>query len=100
MGAAHTPPDHHEEHPPPLPRRRMVADHTGDRTVQPGQHVHHALPATAIPTPVASHAMNHTATRTGPAESPVPGYRSVNASDPGVQHAPPVHPAGGSARRA
>jgi hypothetical protein len=36
MGATQTPPDHTEDRPSPLLQRRMVADYTGDRTVQPG----------------------------------------------------------------
>ena len=44
MGAAQTPPGSHREHPSPLLQRRMVADHTGDRAVEPGQGAHHALP--------------------------------------------------------
>jgi hypothetical protein len=38
------PPHHSEDHPSPRLQRRMVADHTGARTVQPGQGAHHALP--------------------------------------------------------
>ncbi len=48
-------------HPPPLLQRRTVAGHHRDRTVQPGQDAHHALPlpGSSHPGIMASQRMNH-----------------------------------------
>jgi RNA-directed DNA polymerase len=85
MGTAQTPPDHREGHPPPLLRRRMVAGHHRDCSVQPGHDAHHALslPGSSNSGTMASPRMTHHGNPNGTSGEPGAGTTGTPGSGGG-----------------